>query len=46
MMAIDLVTPTYAAKLVATLLDSVDSNPELFDDRTAVVPGDESRVWA
>jgi len=45
MMAIELVTPVYVAKLVETLLDSVDLDPELFDEQTAVVPGDESAVW-
>jgi hypothetical protein len=45
MMAIELVTPVYVTKLVQTLLDSVESEPQLFDEQTIVVPGDESIVW-
>jgi hypothetical protein len=45
MMAIELVTPVYAAKLVGTLLDSGEVDPELLNEQTAVVPGDESAVW-
>lgn len=45
MMAIELVTPVYVAKLVQTLLDSVELDPQPFDEQTVVVPGDESIVW-
>ncbi len=45
MMAIERITPVYVAKLVETLLDSVESDPQLFDEQTIVVPGDESIVW-
>jgi hypothetical protein len=45
MMAIELVTPVYVTKLVQTLLDSVESDPQLFDEQTIVVPGDESIGW-
>jgi hypothetical protein len=49
MMAIELVTPIYAAKLVETLLDGVEADPELFDEQTVVVrvakalPGERAR---
>jgi hypothetical protein len=45
MMAIELVTPVYVAKLVQTLLDRVELDPQLFDDQAVVVPGDESIAW-
>ena len=44
MMAIELVTPAAAAKLVQTLLDAAQNDPQLFDEQTAVVPGDEHGV--
>jgi hypothetical protein len=45
MMAIELVTPAYVAKLGDTLLRNVEHSPELVDAQTIVVPGDESAVW-
>ncbi len=45
MMAIELVTPTAVSKLIETLLDGVQKDARLFDEQTAVVPGDERGVW-
>ncbi len=45
MMAIELVTPLYVVKMVETLLDSVVRDPELFNEQTAVVPGEERAAW-
>jgi hypothetical protein len=45
MMAIELVTPVYTAKLVETLLNAAEGDSERFDEQTAVVPGDESATW-
>ena len=44
-MAIELVTPTYIARLADTLLESLEATPELVDHQAMVVPGDESGVW-
>ncbi len=46
MMAIELVTPAYVAKLADTLLSSLDSFPELIDEQSLVVPGDERSTWS
>jgi len=44
-MALELVTPAYMAKLADTLLTSLQENPQLVDEQAMVVPGDESTVW-
>jgi hypothetical protein len=44
-MALELVTPPYMAKLADTLLRGLAEDPRLVDEKTIVVPGDETRVW-
>lgn len=46
MMAIELVTPAYVAKLTDTLLNSLNAFPELVDEQALVAPGDESATWS
>jgi hypothetical protein len=45
MMAIELVTPAYMAKLADTLLRSLEDDPQLVDQQTMVVPGNETVAW-
>lgn len=45
MMAIELTTPAYVAKLVHTLLESIADQPNLVNEQTMVAPGDERAVW-
>jgi hypothetical protein len=45
MMAIELVTPAYIAKMADALLRSILDKPELVDDQALVVPGHESAAW-
>lgn len=44
-MAIELVTPAYVTKLADTLLTNLRQHPELVDEQTMIVPGDETVVW-
>jgi hypothetical protein len=44
-MALELVAPTYMAKLALSLLRALSDDQRLIDEKTIVVPGDESRVW-
>ena len=45
-MALELVTPPYMAKLADTLLRALSEDPRLVDEKTIVVPGDETRLVA
>jgi hypothetical protein len=44
-LAIELMTPTYVAKLATTLLDALEESPTLAEEQTLVTPGDEQPVW-